>query len=325
MELRPRDDTSDRRLAAQAALVDAARSYAAASKAPNTVRAYRSDLADFEDWCAGQGVRTLPATPAAIALYLTALAQAGAKASTLQRRVSALSQAHQLAGHVPSPTSDPVVRATMAGIRRAHGTAPAQKTALLTGELRQLLASTDPTSLAGARDRALLLLGFAGGFRRSELVSLDVEDLEETEDGLRVQLRRGKTDQEGQGREVGIPRGHNPSTCPVRAVVAWRSLAGITAGPLFRAVSRHGLVSRGRLSDRGVARIVQRAAQNAGLDPALYAGHSLRAGLATSAAAGGASERAIMAQTGHRSVTMVRRYIRSGSLFSENAAAYTGL
>ena len=325
MELRPRDDHGDRRLAAQAALVAAARSYAAASKAPNTVRAYRSDLADFEDWCAGHGVRAIPASPATIALYLAALAQAGAKASTLQRRVSALSQAHQLAGHVPSPTADPMVRATMAGIRRAHGTAPTQKSALLPAELRQLLASTDPTSLAGARDRALLLLGFAGGFRRSELVSLDVDDLEETEDGLRVQLRRGKTDQEGQGREVGIPRGRTPATCPVRAVQVWRSLAGIAAGPLFRAVSRHGVVSRGRLSDRGVARIVQRAAREAGLDPALSAGHSLRAGLATSAAAGGASERAIMAQTGHRSVTMVRRYIRSGSLFTENAATYTGL
>lgn len=312
-------------LAGRQALVDAARRYAAASKAPNTLRAYRSDLRDFEDWCAGESLRALPAVPTTIALYLTALAQAGAKASTLQRRVSALSQAHQVAGHVPSPTSDPVVRATMAGIRRAHGTAPAQKAALLTAELRQLLASTDPTSLAGARDRALLLVGFAGGFRRSELVSLDVEDLEETQDGLRVQLRRGKTDQEGQGREVGIPRGHNPATCPVRAVVAWRSLARITAGPLFRAVSRHGEVSRERLSDRGVARIVQRSARRAGLDPALYAGHSLRAGLATSAAAGGASERAIMAQTGHRSVTVVRRYIRSGSLFTENAASYVGL
>jgi len=316
-------DGSDRRLT-QAALVAAARAYAAASKAPNTIRAYRSDLRDFVEWCQEESLRALPAVPATIALYLTALAQAGARASTLQRRVSALSQAHQLAGHTPSPTADPLVRATMAGIRRAHGTAPAQKTALLTAELRALLAATDPDGLAGARDRALLLLGFAGGFRRSELVSLTV-DLEETADGLRVQLRRGKTDQEGQGREVGIPRGRHPSTCPVRAVQEWRATAGISAGPLFRGVDRHGLVARTRLSDRGVARIVQRAAGRAGLDPALYAGHSLRAGLATAAAAGGASERAIMAQTGHRSVTMVRRYIRSGSLFTENAADYAGL
>ncbi len=322
MDLLARDG-SDRRLT-QAALVAAARAYAAASKAPNTIRAYRSDLRDFVEWCQEESLRALPAVPATIALYLTALAQAGARASTLQRRVSALSQAHQLAGHTPSPTADPLVRATMAGIRRAHGTAPAQKTALLTAELRALLAATDPDGLAGARDRALLLLGFAGGFRRSELVSLTV-DLEETADGLRVQLRRGKTDQEGQGREVGIPRGRHPSTCPVRAVQEWRATAGISAGPLFRGVDRHGLVARTRLSDRGVARIVQRAAGRAGLDPALYAGHSLRAGLATAAAAGGASERAIMAQTGHRSVTMVRRYIRSGSLFTENAADYAGL
>lgn len=196
---------------------------------------------------------------------------------------------------------------------------------MVTGELRRLLATCDPQTFAGARDRALLLLGFAGGFRRSELVALDTADLEETGDGLRVRLRRSKTDPEAHGREVGIPFGSHPGTCPVRAVRAWLSAIGAVTGPLFRPVDRHGAVGSGRLSDRGVARIVQRAARRAGLDPSRYAGHSLRAGLAIAAAHGGAPERAIMAQTGHRSLITVRRYMRSGSLFTQNAAAYTGL
>lgn len=304
---------------------EAAERYAKASKAPATLRAYRSDLQDFDDWCTVHGTRTLPATPATVAIYIAALAEAGAKASTIQRRLSAISQAHRLAGQEISPTADPLVRATMAGIRRSLGTSPAQKTPVVTAELRRLLATCDPHSPAGARDRALLLLGFAGGFRRSELVALDGEDLTETQDGLRVRIRRSKTDPEGAGREVGIPWGQHPETCPIRALAAWRELAGVVEGAIFRPVDRHGNIGSERLTDRGVARVVQRAARAAGLDPANYAGHSLRAGLATAAAAGGAPERAIMAQTGHRSVATVRRYIRSGLLFNENAAAYLGL
>lgn len=318
-------DAVRRDVAVRQELVEAARGYAAASRSVNTRRAYQADLRDFTTWCDSNGVHALPAAPDTIALYLTALAQTGAKASTIQRRVSAISQAHQLAGHLPSPTSNPVVRSTMAGIRRSLGTAPAQKAPLLTSELRRLLATCDSATRAGLRDRALLLLGFAGGFRRSELVALDDGDVEETEDGLRVRIRRSKTDPEGQGREVGIPYGKHPETCPIRALRAWRTAASPDTGPLFRPVDRHDHVHAGRLTDRGVARVVQRAAMRAGLDPARYAGHSLRAGLATAAAQGGAAERAIMAQTGHRSLAMVRRYIRSGSLFTENAAAYVGL
>jgi integrase len=213
----------------------------------------------------------------------------------------------------------------MVGIRRSLGTATAQKAPVITAELRRLLAVTRTDRLDGLRDRALLLLGFAGGFRRSELVALDVADLNQTDDGMRVRVRRSATDQEASGREVGIPFGQHPQTCPIRAIRAWRDGAGITGGPLFRAVTRGGQVADHRLSDRTVARIVQRAAARAGLDPSQYAGHSLRSGLATAAAAGGAPERAIMAQTGRRSQVTVRRYIRSGSLFTENAAAYVGL
>lgn len=306
-------------------LTDQARAYARASKSENTLRAYRCDLADFETWCSQHGVPMLPAEPMTISLYLAALAEAGAKASTIRRRLAALSQAHKLAGIDPSPTADAAVRATMAGIRRTIGTAPAQKAPTVTAELRRLLTTCDRSTAAGARDAALLVIGFAGGFRRSELVALDVEDVTATGDGLRVMVRRSKTDPEAQGREVGIPWGSHPEACPVRALTAWREFAGITAGPLFRPVDRHGNVQPVRLTPQSVALIVKRACRRAGFDPSRYAGHSLRSGLATSAAQGGAPERAIMRQTGHRSVEVLRRYIRAGTLFEENAAAYTGL
>jgi integrase len=212
----------------------------------------------------------------------------------------------------------------IAGIRRAKGTAARAKAPALTGDVRAMVAAAAP-GLLGARDRALLLLGFAGAFRRSELTSLNHQDLAFTPDGLVVLLRRCKTDQEAQGRKIGIPYGSNPETCPVRAVQAWLAASGITSGPIFRHVDRHGKLRAGRLSGYAVALVVKRHAEAAGLDAAKFAGHSLRAGLATSAAIGGASERAIMAQTGHRSVNMVRRYIRDGNLFRENAAARAGL
>jgi integrase len=204
------------------------------------------------------------------------------------------------------------------------GTAPAQKAPALTADIRTMVDAAGDSTI-GARDRALILLGFAGAFRRSELVGLDVEDCAFGKDGLTVTLRRSKTDQEGVGRRVGIPYGSNPETCPVRTMQVWMEQAGITAGPLFRSINRHGHVGPGRLSGIDVARVVKKLAQRAGLDSAKFAGHSLRAGHATSSAIGGASERSIMNQTGHRSVQMVRRYIRDGSLFRENSAGKLGL
>ena len=179
--------------------------------------------------------------------------------------------------------------------------------------------------LIGARDRALVLLGFAGAFRRSELVALDVDDCGFEKNGLTVTLRRPKTDQDGVGRKIGIPYGSNPETCPVPTIQAWIDTVGISAGPLFRSINRHGRIQAGRLSPVDVTRIVKKLATRAGLDPAKYADHSLRAGHATSAAIAGASERSIMNQTGHRSVQMVRRYIRDGSLFRENSVGNLGL
>jgi len=215
------------------------------------------------------------------------------------------------------------VRNTLKGIRRTLGTGAVQKAPAVTADIRSMVDATDAT-LIGLRDRALILLGFAGAFRRAEIVSLDVGDLGFNRDGLTVTLRRSKTDQQGQGRKIGIPYGSNPETCPVRTLQAWLEEGGVTEGPLFRSLNRHGAL-QGRLSPVGVARVVKKLAERAGLDPAKYAGHSLRAGHATSAAASGASERSIMNQTGHRSVQMVRRYIREGSLFRENSAGKLGL
>jgi integrase len=237
--------------------------------------------------------------------------------------LNAIAEAHKAAG-LDSATRAAIVRNTLKGIRRTLGTAPAQKAPALTDDIRAIVAATD-AGLIGARDRALILLGFAGAFRRSELVGLDVEDCVFGKDGLTVTLRRSKVDQEGQGRKIGIPYGSNPETCPVRNLQDWIAQAAIGAGPLFRSVDRHGRVQPGRLSGIDVARVTKKLAARAGLDPAKYAGHSLRAGHATSAAIAGASERSIMRQTGHRSVQMVRRYIRDGSLFRENSAGKLGL
>ncbi|MDZ4042537.1 MAG: site-specific integrase [Eubacteriales bacterium] len=297
--------------------------YASQAKAENTVRAYRSDWNHFVRWCNLNDAGPLPASVKTVGAYVTTLAEEGFKVSTITRRVSAISQAHQAAGHA-SPTQAWPVRTILAGIRRARGSAQEGKAPVLTEDLRQMI-STLPTGILGTRDRALLLLGFAGAFRRSELVGLDVADLDFTREGLRVTIRRSKTDQDGRGRLIGIPYGSNPTTCPVRALEDWIEASSIEEGPVFHAINRHGQIQAGRLSDKAVALVVKRAAHAAGLDPANFAGHSLRAGLATSAAAAGVSERAIMNQTGHRSVNMVRRYIREGSLFRDNAAGQVGL
>ena len=307
---------------ALAVVLAQAQDYANLAKTPNTRRAYRADWADFTAWCRVHGRTPLPAVPETVALYLSALAD-HRKTSTLARRLSAISQAHQVAGY-PSPTKDQSVRAVAAGLRRAQGTAQEGKAPTVTADVRRMVDAL-PGTLMGRRDRALLLLGFAGAFRRSELVALDVADVAERPEGLAVTIRRSKTDQEGAGRTVGIPYGSHYESCPVRALRAWLAAAGIAHGPLFQAIDRHGNLLPGRLSAQGVARAVKRAAVAAKLDPAKYAGHSLRAGLATAAAEAGVSERAIMAQTGHKSLPMVRKYIRGGSLWRENAAAEVGL
>jgi len=295
--------------------------YISGSKSDNTKRSYSSDWADFTSYCLRHNDEPLPASVKTIIDYLTALAST-AKVSTINRKTTAISQAHQAKGF-QSPTHSLPVKALLRGIRKAKGTAQHGKAPLLTNDIRTMI-TTLPETLIGKRDRALLLLGFAGAFRRSEIASLLIEDLTFSRDGITVLLRRSKTDQEGEGRKIGIPYGSNPATCPVRAIEDWLKVSGIIEGLLFRSINKGGNMQES-FDDKTVARIVKRAALAAGLNPSDYAGHSLRAGLATSAAMAGVEERVIMKQTGHRSVNMVRKYIRDGSLFIDNAAGQIGL
>jgi len=311
-------------LAQRERLAQQARDFIHAAKAANTRRAYRSDWRHFELWCRGQGLASLPATPETVALYLTALA-ADHKPASLQRKLTSLTKAHQAAGLAsPASLQHALVSETMQGIRRTLGTAQPGKEPLLTADLLEMLDCLD-AGLIGIRDRAVLLVGFAGGFRRSELANLDIADIQETADGLVIQVRRSKTDPEGKGIRVALPYGSAAATCPVRTYRAWIAAAGIAAGPAFRAVDRHGRVSPGRLDAGSVARLIKRAARAAGLDPAHYAGHSLRAGFATQAFLNGAAEVSIMRQTRHKSLNTLRKYIRDRALFRDNPAARLGL
>lgn len=309
-------------------LVGEARAYARASRAASTLRAYRGDWEHFRAWCAGYGANALPSIPQTVALYLAALARTH-RPGTITRRLTAITRAHAAAGY-PTPASmdHPQVRETLQGIRRTLGVAQQRKTALRTPALRKALAVL-PSGLAGLRDRALLLTGFAGGLRRANLAALAVEDLAWSDEGVTVTLRRSKTDQQGEGSVVALAPGRRPETCPVIALRAWLAAARITTGPLFRAVDRHGRFrdpARARaLHPDSVAAILKRALAAAGYDPADYAGHSLRAGFATEAARGGATVWDIMRQTGHRSPATVARYIREAELFRDAPAARLGL
>jgi integrase len=306
------------------ALLAQAQASFTASRASSTRRAYAHDWQEFQTWCQRHSLIPLPAAPETVILYATDLTKnQKKKLNTLQRRLAAVSQLHQEAGF-PSPTQTWPLKQFMAGLRRELGTAPERKRPLLAEDLREILLDL-PDSRLGKRDRALLLLGFTGAFRRSELVALDVTDLEDARDGLIVTIRKSKTDQEGQGRRIGIPPGADEASCPLWALSTWRTAGGIESGAVFRVMNRHDQVLPKRLSGEGVGIVVKRYVEALGFDPSQFAGHSLRAGLATSAAAAGKSERAIMHQTGHRSVNTVRRYIRDGDLFRENAAKGLGL
>jgi site-specific recombinase XerD len=305
-------------------LAERTRGFIEAAKADNSRRAYRSDWRHFESWCRGNGLVCLPATPDTVALYLTALA-ADHKPASLQRKLTSITKAHQAAGF-PSPASmqHAAVSETVKGIRRTVGTSQPGKEPLLTADIVNMLDALDE-GLLGSRDRALLLIGFAGGFRRSELVGLDVEDVSDTADGLVIRIRRSKTDPEAKGATVALPYGSTTATCPVRSYRAWIAAAGMTSGPAFRSVDRHGRIGQARMNAGSVARLIKRAAEAAGLDPASYAGHSLRAGFATQAFLNGAAEVSIMRQTRHKSLNTLRKYIRDRSLFRDNPAAKLGL
>lgn len=303
-------------------LRDEATELLAAGRSANTKRANRSDWAHWVTWCEGYDLDHLPAAPTTVALYVTELAR-WARPATITRRLSSISIAHQSAGY-QSPTHDVAVRATMSGVRRVLGAAQVGKSPLLISDIRAMVACM-PDDVAGLRDRALLILGFAGGFRRSELVGLTMDCIVETSEGLVITVRRSKTDQEGMGRQIGLPRGCAPLTCPVTAYKAWITAGRLPDGPIFRAIDRHGNVGAAPLSGESVSTVVKRAAAAAGLDPSLFSAHSLRSGFATTAARAGVGEEAIMRITGHRSTATVRRYIRAGTVFENNASGRLGL
>jgi site-specific recombinase XerD len=268
--------------------------------------------------CTGRGVNALPASPETVAAYLASEAEAGLKPSTIGRRCAAIGHAHRLAGREP-PTSNESVKATVRGIRRAMGAAPNRKAPAIAEITRDMAKAAPGGRMKGLRDRALLLLGFGGAFRRSELVALDVSDLEETDDGFRVTIRRSKTDQEGQGATIAVVRGG--ACCPVRAVKARLEAAGISDGPVFRPLWRGGKVRNQRLAAQAVCDIVKAYADTVGLDGANFGAHSLRSGFLTSAARRGASIFKMRDVSRHRSMDVLQAYVRDEDMFRDHAGA----
>ena len=321
-----------------AELAERAEAYFRNSRAASTVRAYRYDLEHFATWCrvdAG-GLAPLPADPRTVSLYLTDLAGRGgsggegAKASTLQRRLAAIAQLHQEAG-LEDPTKTKAVRNTYRGIVREIGTYQEGKAPMVGATVRRVLKAFEHDGgPAAARDRAILLVGLAGGYRTNELAALMVEDVELSDlEGAVILLRRSKTDQAGGGLFKGVPPGEHAETCPVTHLRRWIGVLGEdgrgAAGPLFCAVGRYGNLRRGGMTRESVTRMVARRAVAAGLEPGRYSGHSLRAGHVTAAAAAGASDKAIMDQTGHKSLATLNRYKRRTGLFEDNSSSYLGL
>lgn len=303
------------------ALADAA-DYARASRAQATKKAYTSDWSHFDAWCRAEGLDALPAAPMAVGAYLSAHATTLAP-STLTRRLSAIAVAHRLAGH-QLDAKHPAIADVLAGIRRVRGVAPRRAAPATTDIVRAMVAQCDTGTLIGIRDAALMLVGFAGALRRSELVGLNRQDVQIGDDGARVILRRSKGDQVGAGELVGLARLPGSPTCPVMALERWIEAAPLAEGPIFRAVDRHGKVSATRLGDRAVALVVQKLAAAADLDASVYSGHSLRAGFATAAAARDVPEWRIARHTRHKSV-VVRTYIRDGALMTRTPSREVGL
>lgn len=286
------------------------------ARTSNTRRAYRASFADYASWCHRLGLKPLSADPQLIGMYLAGLPERQLKYATIRMRLSAIAAAHRAAG-LAIDLKDPRISRVMEGIARSIGTRTVGSKPVLADELAAMLRALPETPL-GARDRALLIIGFGAAMRRTELVALDLSDVQATDAGLKVLIRFSKTDQVGAGEEVGIHRSGDPKLCPVRALDAWLELRGHMPGPLFLQIIRGGAVRPKRLSDRGVARVVKSAALRIGLEPDRYAGHSLRAGLATSASAAGADLLQIMNQTRHRSVDAARRYVRDHEIWRNN-------
>jgi site-specific recombinase XerD len=295
-----------------------ARRYAQAGKAPSTVAGYRRDYAAFATWCTARGLASMPATTDTVILHITALADGGLSVSSVGRRLAAITYAHKLARE-PNPCAGDDLREVLAGVRRTLGTAPKRKAAATADLIARMVECIPTDTLKGKRDKALLLLGFAAALRRSELVAIEVADLVEVEDGMRLRIARSKTDQEGHGVEVPVLRGTRLR--PVAAVREWMEASGITEGLLFRAIGRGGRLKPNGIRGIDVARAVKHYAGKAGLDATTMSGHSLRSGFCTSSAEAGASIFSIMNVSRHKSVDVLRGYVRSADLFKDAAGA----
>ena len=292
------------------------------SKSLNTQKAYASDWKQFDNWCTSHSFSPLPAQPETVVYYITMLGKIR-KASTIKRQMTAISQRHETAGH-PSPTKTPLVRGVWEGLQRKIGIKEEGREALWLYELRQVIESLPHETLIGIRNRALLVIGWAGALRRSELVKLNFEDISKTRNGLILNLYQSKTDQKGEGQQVALPFGSNPLTCPVRSFEDWVSAAGITEGPMFRRIDRHGNMMN-RLTAQSVRLIVRKYCEEVGLDPNKYGAHSLRSGFCSQAARSGKAEHQIMRQTRHKRSDSLQRYIKQANLFDDNAASGIGL
>ena len=298
--------------------ISAARQYARRSRAKSTWRAYRSDWQQFEAWCQTVGLAPLPAEPQTIAMFVASQAASGLSPSTLTRRLAAIRLLHLGAGH-PSPHNTIQVTEVMRGIRRDWGKPPNRKAPAVDEEIKRMTDAVEPDTNKGLRDRALLLFGFAGAFRRSELVALNTWNLEDREEGLKVTIEQSKTDQEAQGQVIAILRQPESPYCPVQALQDWLTAAEIEHGALFRRMYRNGKVVSTRLSPQSVAVVIKDRAHKAGLDSSRYSGHSLRRGFLTSAARNRASIFKMATQSRHRSLDVLRVYVKVEELFENNA------
>ena len=291
------------------------------SKAPNTIRAYKSDFNDFRLFCEKNGFRSIPSEPKVVSLYLTHLSTNEAKMSTLKRRLVSIGVIHKLKGHYLD-TKHPSIIENIMGIKRRKGSIQKGKKPILISHLKELINSIDQQNnkdIKKLRDRSIILIGFSGGFRRNEIVSLDYDDLDFVEEGLKIQIRRSKTDQFGEGSVKALPYFDSTKYCPVTSLKNWIDASKINSGPLFRRFVKGSKISESRLTDQTVALLIKEYLQLAGIDSKNYSGHSLRSGFATSAAEAGVEERSIMTMTGHKSAEMVRRYIKEANLFKNNA------
>jgi integrase len=302
-----------------------AQAYRDAADAPATLRAYASDMKNYEAWCARHAMTALPATPEVVGAYLAAAGE-GYAMQTLRRRVAAIARASGVAGH-PLDTKHPAIRETLRGIGRTHGSRGRRSAALTTSELKRLSGICEP-GLAGDRDRALLLVCFSGALRRSELVALDAEHLAWSDDGVKLLLVKSKTDKEGEGVEIMIVYGRHEATCPIRALRRWLEAAAIKSGPVFRKVNKGCRVEARRLSEDAVRQILLRRAAQGGIKGTLaepVSPHGLRAGFVTTAYRNGVPDEEIMGHTRHRSLTTMRSYVRRAKLSKTAPAGKLGL